>query len=158
MSRNRRPAVRRFGLSLAVSAALVALLFRVASRAAAAAGGAGLAETLRSVELPLVGAYLLFQVAVVLLRAMRYRLLLLGGGEPQVPGLIPFALVTAARNMFVDLLPARVGELSYVALLNRRYGVSVRSCLSSLGVAVLLYSLRGEIRELFRASPREAHR
>jgi hypothetical protein len=90
------------------------------------------------VELPLVGAYLFSQTAVVLLRAMRYRLLLLGGGEPQVPGLIPFALVTAARNMFVDLLPARVGELSYVALLNRRYGVSVRSGLSSLGLAVFL--------------------
>ena len=138
MSRDRRSAVWRFGLSLAVSAALVALLFRVASRAAAEAGGAGLAETLRSVELPLVGAYLIFQIAVVLLRAMRYRLLLRGGGEPQVPGLIPFSLVTAARNMFVDLLPARVGELSYVALLNRRYGVGVRSCLSSLGLAVFL--------------------
>jgi hypothetical protein len=138
VSRDRRSAVRRFGVSLAISAALVALLFRVASRAAAAAGGAGLAETLRTVELPLVGVYLLFQVAVVLLRAMRYRLLLLGGGEPQIPGLIPFSLVTAARNMFVDLLPARVGELSYVALLNRRYGVSVRSGLSSLGLAMVL--------------------
>lgn len=138
MPGGRFSAARRIALSLAVSAALVALLYRVATEAGASPGGAGLVDALRGVQLPLVGAYLLAQIAQTLLRAWRYRLLLRGCGEPQVPGLLPLTLVTAARNMFVDLLPARIGELSYVALLNRRYGVQARSAVSSLGLAVFL--------------------
>ena len=138
MTGDRRSRVRRLALSLTISAALVALLFRIAAQAGSAAGAGGLAGALRSVELPLAGVYVLAQTLQVLLRAQRYRLLLRGGGEPLVPGLLPVVLVTAARNMFVDMLPARVGELSYVALLNRRYGVRVRSCVSSLGVSVFL--------------------
>ena len=34
--------------------------------------------------------------------------------------------------MFVDMLPARLGELSYVAMLNKGYAVSGATCLSSL--------------------------
>jgi len=125
-------------LSLAISSALVGLLYRFVVHADATSGRAGLIETLRGVELPLVDAYLFAHVGMIYFRAERYRLLLRGAGEPRVPGLLPLALVTAARNMFVDLLPARIGEFSYVALLNRRYGVRVLSGLSSLGVAVFL--------------------
>lgn len=46
------------------------------------------------------------------------------------------SLVTGVRNMFVDMLPARVGELSYVAMLNKFYQVKADVCLSSLTVAV----------------------
>jgi uncharacterized membrane protein YbhN (UPF0104 family) len=136
--RARFSAALRITIALAVSAALLALLYRVATEADATSGGAGLADILRGVQLPLVGAYLLAQIAQTMLRAWRYRILLRGCGEPLVPGLFPLALVTAARNMFVDLLPARIGELSYVALLNRRYGVRSRSAVSSLGIAVFL--------------------
>lgn len=130
--------VRRVVLSLAVSLALVLLLLHLAGRAGSAPGLGGLAGTLRNLSLPLAGAYLVAQVVALLLRAERYRVLLRGAGEPRVPGLLPLCFVTAARNMFVDMVPARAGELSYVALLNRRYGVQVRSCVSSLGVAVFL--------------------
>jgi hypothetical protein len=35
----------------------------------------------------------------------------------------------------VDLLPARIGELSYIAMMNRGYDVSGKNCLSSLSVS-----------------------
>ncbi|MGH7819173.1 MAG: lysylphosphatidylglycerol synthase domain-containing protein, partial [Candidatus Binatia bacterium] len=44
---------------------------------------------------------------------------------------LPLMLVTAARNFLVDLLPARVGSLSYVYLLTRRVGVPLEPVLSS---------------------------
>lgn len=138
MTGGRFSSLRQVALSVAISVALVALLYRLVVHADAASGRAGLIETLRGVELPLVGAYLFAHVGMVFFRAERYRLLLRGAGEPRVPGLLPLALVTAVRNMFVDLLPARLGEFSYVALLNRRYGVRVLSGVSSLGVAVFL--------------------
>lgn len=138
MAGGNHTAARRIGVALAVSAALVALLYRLATRLDATHEGVGLGETLRSIQLPLVAGYLLAQIAQTVLRAWRYRLLLRGSGEPLVPGLLPLTLVTAARNMFVDMLPARIGELSYAALLNRRYGVRLRSAVSSLGLAVFL--------------------
>ncbi len=54
-----------------------------------------------------------------------------------IPGLWHMILVTGFRNMMVDLLPARIGELGYVALLNRGYQVSIAACLSSLAIAVV---------------------
>ena len=37
--------------------------------------------------------------------------------------------------MFVDMLPARLGELSYIAMLNRGYRVSGGACVSSLVIS-----------------------
>jgi uncharacterized membrane protein YbhN (UPF0104 family) len=124
-------------VSVGFSAGLLALVLHLAAAARGPEGGAGLSEVLRAVRLPLVAAYAGLQLCAILLRSERYRILLRGGGEAETPGRLPIALVTAARNMFVDLLPARVGELSYVALLNRGYGVSARTCISSLGISVL---------------------
>ena len=42
-----------------------------------------------------------------------------------------------ARNLFVDLLPARLGELSYVYLLTKRAGRPAEDGLASLFLAVL---------------------
>ena len=39
--------------------------------------------------------------------------------------------------MFVDLLPARLGELSYIAMLTRGYRVSSDACLSSLAISFI---------------------
>ena len=69
------------------------------------------------------------------IRARRYRLLLTAGGESGVPGILHMQLVVLVRNMLVDLLPARIGELSYVAMLNRGYRVKAETCISSLAVS-----------------------
>jgi hypothetical protein len=90
------------------------------------------------------------------LRTWRYQLLIrTSSGQAKVP-FGELTLVTAVRNMLVDLLPARVGGLSYPVLLNRVVGVDLSHCLSSftyafvfdlislgplLGVAVLWDSL-----------------
>lgn len=46
-------------------------------------------------------------------------------------------LIVMARNLFVDLLPARLGELSYVYLLTKRAGRPAEDGLASLFLAVL---------------------
>ena len=100
-------------------------------------GAARLIEVLRAANVPLLFAYLGCQGGQILWRAIRYRLLLRVAGECEVPRLGHMLLVTMCRNMFVDLLPARVGELSYIAMLNRGYRVGVESCVASLGISVL---------------------
>jgi uncharacterized membrane protein YbhN (UPF0104 family) len=77
--------------------------------------------------------YVVLSVAGLLARALRYRMLL----GPSV-GFAPLVLVTAARNFLVDLLPARVGSLSYVYLLTRRFGAPLDPVLSSF-VLTFLY-------------------
>jgi len=78
--------------------------------------------------------YLAAALVQALLRAVRYRILL-AATEDEVPSLLHMVLVTISRNMFVDMLPARLGELSYVAMLNRGCTVRAGACLSSLSIA-----------------------
>ena len=73
-----------------------------------------------------------------LLRALRYRSLLKADGISQVPGTWFMFLITLCRNMFVDMVPARIGEASYVLMLNRGYRVPVSACLSTLFISVVL--------------------
>lgn len=80
---------------------------------------------------------LAYTVAIILrtiLQSLRYRLIL-QASETDVPGFFHLLLVSACRNMFVDMLPARLGELSYVAMLNRGYKVALPACLSSLAIS-----------------------
>jgi len=86
--------------------------------------------------LPLVLAYLGLYLVALLVRARRYSLLLSMSGESQVPNFKQMVLVTGVRNMVVDLLPARLGELGYVALLNKGYNVKLEHCASSLAISV----------------------
>jgi uncharacterized membrane protein YbhN (UPF0104 family) len=125
----------RLIIAAAVSVFVLALLLHLV-------GGAGdraaqLLAVLRGASVPLLSAYAVCMLVQAAWRAMRYRLLLRAAGEPTVPGFGHMYLVTLARNMFVDLLPARVGELSYIAMLNRGYRVSGTACVSSLGISVL---------------------
>ncbi|WFB37313.1 lysylphosphatidylglycerol synthase domain-containing protein [Kiritimatiellota bacterium B12222] len=96
-----------------------------------------LIDVLKKISLLLVGLYLGSQFLQALFRALRYQVLLRNGGERDVPRLGDLYLVTLARNMLVDMLPARAGELGYVALLNRGYQVSVEGGVSSLAASFL---------------------
>jgi len=78
--------------------------------------------------------YLAAALGQTLLRAFRYRILL-QATEKEVPGIVPMMLVTQSRNMFVDMFPARLGEFSYMAMLNRGYTVRAEACLSSLSLS-----------------------
>ncbi len=121
-------------LSCGISAALLALLIRFTLSSAEPAVWASLINVLASFSWSFVLLYLAASLVRTMLQALRYRLLL-GTSEETVPSLFHILLVTLSRNMFVDMLPARLGELSYIAMLNRGYRVRGQSCVSSLAIS-----------------------
>lgn len=125
----------RLVVSLAVSGVVLALLFRLAG---------GQEDAARRVIALVMDASVLgiwislaAMFAQTLLRAVRYRLLVAAADPARTPGLPALTLVTMARNMFVDVLPARLGELIYAGMLNRGCGVSGAACFSSMSVSIL---------------------
>ena len=78
-----------------------------------------------------IAAFLVLLLGGVLARALRFRLLL--GSGVSMPLLTGIVLV---RNLFVDLLPARLGEVSYVYLLSNRAGRRIEEGLASLMLSV----------------------
>jgi len=81
--------------------------------------------------------YIALNLIGLCLRTLRYHVLIKASGENNLPSMLHLGAVTGVRNMMVDLLPARTGELAYVALLNRGYRVTASNCLSSLSIAVV---------------------
>lgn len=124
--------------SIAVSALLVGLLLRLPSTAGAFSG-AELLHGLRSALPPLVAAYLIAQIIQAAARALRSIILLKAscGTTVKVPGLYHMALVTFVRGACADLLPARIGELSYVAMLNKGHRIPAADAFSSLSIGLL---------------------
>ncbi len=93
------------------------------------------AELIRAVRRMAAGplmAYGALTVVGVLARASRFWILL----ARRVPFRVMLA-VTLARNLFIDLIPARLGELSYVYLLSRRAGRPAEEGLASLALSIL---------------------
>ena len=122
----------KFGLSLAISAGILGLVFHATGSSAAEVAGA-----LAALGLGTWAVYAAAQLVQGWLRAVRYRLLLAGAGVAPLPGRGRMFGVTLARNMFVDMLPARAGELAYWALLNRGEGVQSADCVSSMTISIL---------------------
>ena len=89
-------------------------------------------QTARSMSPRYLGAFVILLVAGVGARAVRFWLLL--GRAAPLQLLTPIVMV---RNLFVDLLPARIGELSYVYLLSTRAGLPAAHGLASLFLSVL---------------------
>ena len=118
------------GLSTAVS---VGLLWLLSSQFRARDVGTMLAD----IFWPAVIVYAAIALAGALVRAWRYRLLL----APRTIGWGSILLVTFIRNSLIDLLPARLGALSYIYVLNRRLGFSFESATSSFVIASVLDTL-----------------
>lgn len=128
--------IRRIVISILVSAVLIFAMFRMVLKS----DPAQLAEAvraMRSLSIPLLCGALACQLGQALIRACRYRFLLLRSGDGAVPSAGRIFLVTLVRNAFVDMLPARAGELSYLAMLNRGCGVGAGAAVSSMAVSVL---------------------
>jgi len=126
----------RLSLSIGVSFAVLALLLQMFTSGVGDEQRPSVINALLATSLDLVAAYLILYIIALFIRAYRYRLLIRLSGEPNVPTLKQMALVTGVRNMVVDMLPARLGELGYVGLLNRGYGVKLPHCVSSLTISV----------------------
>jgi len=86
-----------------------------------------LIQTLGHIYVPALLAYMGISLAAAVVRALRYKRLL----RPYKIGWGNMMLVTFIRNSFVDLLPARLGALSYIYVLNRRLDFSFESATSS---------------------------
>jgi uncharacterized membrane protein YbhN (UPF0104 family) len=114
-------------VSLVLSVFLLAVLFRQVR-------AQDVLASLRDIFLPGLAAYAGISLLAAFLRAWRYRLLL----EPGACGWGPLILVTLARNAFEDLLPARLGSLSYIYLLDARLGVAFESAASSFLAALVV--------------------
>lgn len=133
---NKRLFIFKTVLSAGVSLLVLALIMRF-SFGQEAASRPHLLHILRETLFSFVALYLLFSFVQAFFRALRYRLLIRAAGEQSVPSVFHAFLVTLARNMFVDLFPARVGELSYIAMMNKGYKVSGKACVSSLTISFL---------------------
>lgn len=81
--------------------------------------------------------YLSLYLLGLFLRTWRYRWLIKKASGGKTVSWFPLTLVTASRNMLVDLLPARIGGWSYPLLLNRVVGVEISHCLTSFTYAFL---------------------
>jgi uncharacterized membrane protein YbhN (UPF0104 family) len=111
-------------VSLAVSVLLMGLLFsKIQTR--------DLAQTLSNIYWPALFLYIGISLFSSWLRAWRYKWLL----HPRPITWGNMFLVTFIRNCFDDLLPARIGSLSYIYVLNRRLGFSFESAASTFVVA-----------------------
>lgn len=128
----------RIGVSIGVSFAILALLLNLVTSGIADQERPSVFAALQATSLGLVLVYFVLYLITLFVRAHRYRLLIAMSGEQNVPTLRQMALVTGIRNMVVDMLPARLGELGYVGLLNRGYGVKLQHCISSLTVSIAL--------------------
>jgi uncharacterized membrane protein YbhN (UPF0104 family) len=91
-------------------------------------------RTLFRVFIPALLVYMALALTAAWLRAWRYKLLL----RPQPISWPNMFLVTFIRNSLIDLLPARIGSLSYIYVLNKRLGFSFETATSSFVLAFVL--------------------
>ena len=129
----------RLVVSAACSVLVLGMLLSLAGSLGADVSPSDVVAALRSAVAALVGVYALCQLVQALARAQRARVLLRASLPPEapVPGLFRMLLVTFVRGACADMLPARIGELSYVAMLNRGCAVPAADCLSSLSIGLL---------------------
>lgn len=92
-----------------------------------------LVQTFKGIYCPSLFVFMVIALTGAVLRAWRYKWLL----KPQTIGWGNIFLVTLIRNLFVDLLPARIGSLSYIYFLNKRLNYSFEAAASSFVVAIV---------------------
>ena len=119
----RRGSILRWLASLLIS---VALLFYLLSQIELRQ----LVDTLANLHPPSLALFFAISTAGLLARSLRYWALL-----DRHVGLWPLMLVTLVRNLFVDLLPARIGSLSYVYMVTTRCGLPLDEALASFFLA-----------------------
>jgi len=111
-------------LSAAISVVLLWLLFSQIKTE-------DVVRTIQQIYVPALLAYMGIALIGAGLRAWRYKLLL----QPQPISWGNMFLVTFIRNSLIDLLPARIGSLSYIYVLNKRLGFAFETAASSFVLA-----------------------
>lgn len=114
-------------LSAAISIALLWLLFSQIKTE-------DIAQTISRIYIPALLVYMAVALIGAWLRAWRYKWLL----QPQPISWGNILLVTFIRNSLIDLLPARLGSLSYIYVLNKRLNFSFEKATSTFVLAFIL--------------------
>ncbi len=122
-------------VSIGFSFFILSLMLKLVSTGIDPANRPQIFTVLGNTSFGLASIYVVCALLQAFFRAIRYRVLIKAGGDANTPTLFHTYLVTLVRNMFVDMLPARIGELSYIAMMNRGFRVSGQTCLSSLSVS-----------------------
>jgi uncharacterized protein (TIRG00374 family) len=118
-------------VSVAVSVTVIGYLLTVV-------GAAEVFRAIRNASLAGIAAYMVLSLFTSLLRNVRYLVLVRSTGtDIPVTGWQMF-LVTLVRNLFSDLLPARIGSLIYIYLLRARFGFPLEIGTSTYAVAFVL--------------------
>ncbi len=91
-------------------------------------------HTFSRVFVPGLLVYMAVALVASWLRAWRYKWLL----RPQAISWPNMFIVTFIRNSLIDLLPARLGSLSYIYVLNKRLGFPFENATSSFVLAFVL--------------------
>ncbi len=92
-----------------------------------------LKKTFVNIYFPSLCIYFSLALIASWFRAWRYKFLL----KPQPITWGNIFLVTFIRNLFVDLLPARIGSLSYIYILNKRFTFTFETATSTFLMAVV---------------------
>lgn len=90
---------------------------------------------IRGADRAAVVAFIILSLATSFFRMWRYLILLRSNGERPPKG--PLFLVVLVRNLFADLLPARLGTLVYIFLATTRLGIPVGAATSSFALSFL---------------------
>lgn len=114
-------------LSAAISVALLWLLFSQIRTE-------DIVQTLSRIYIPGLLVYMAVALLGAWLRAWRYKRLL----QPQPISWGNILLVTFIRNSLIDLLPARLGSLSYIYVLNKRLNFAFEAAASTFVLAFIL--------------------
>lgn len=128
--------VVRILVSVLVSVLILWFLLRLIGDESNPIGFADLGRILVDIPAGMYMTFLCIHLVGVVIRTARFRILIGAAQSGPTPGFFPLTLITLVRNMTVDMLPSRIGELFYVGLLNRGLKVPMETCFSSLAISV----------------------
>jgi len=117
-----------FLFSLLVSAGIFSYLFSTVSLHE-------VIELLQGLTLRWILLFLLLSFSMSLFRTWRYMIVLNASGYQPDP--VALYLITLVRNFFSDLLPARLGTLIYIYLVQSRLGIQFGAAASSFAFAFI---------------------
>jgi len=92
-------------------------------------------ELLQGITLRWILLFLLFSFSMSFFRTWRYQVVLNASGYR--PDTVALFLITLVRNFFSDLLPARLGTLIYIYLVQSRLGIPFGPAASSFAYAFI---------------------
>lgn len=128
----------RIVLSAGISIIVLALMFKLGNADPGGISRTRIMNLLLGVSPVLLTGYFGCSLVQSFLRTVRYRMLLIAGGVAVPLPMPQMFMITLTRNMLVDLLPARTGELGYVAVMTGKLNVRPSDALSSLALSMFL--------------------